>query len=236
MSRLLFCLVAMVVLFGCAAHVPLPAAERARVSRSLTGEERFLKLSFFQTRFFADDTKRLLTPVPPDEVRLLEKPDGQSISPGSIESVFAAGTRVRVLKLEFPTPLALTGRVLVTPRTQPWLYLDVEGTPKGAPPSILVLSPRVADEAAFWTEVERYLTTENPADRLSSWPDTVREGVKQKRAVVDMPTEALEMAWGYPERKEFKWLEGTRQETWRWPGGKRSALVADGRVQKFDAP
>jgi len=50
----------------------IPTEERTRLERDLTGKdrERFLRLSYYVTPFFGDATKRLLTAVPPDEVRI----------------------------------------------------------------------------------------------------------------------------------------------------------------------
>jgi hypothetical protein len=48
-----------------------------------------------------------------------------------------------------------------------------------------------------------------------------------------MPSDALEMAWGYPERKEISFEGDRRKEVWRWPGGKRVAVLLDGRVTEL---
>src|SRR5262245_9872490 len=121
-------------LAGCATNQTIvPPEQRASLKRNLEGQDRYLKLSFYATPFFGDATKRLLTPVPPEQVRLLEQPNGTPINPGAVEATFPAGTEVRIRALDFPTALAQTERVLVTPRTQPWLTVEVAGTPKGAP-------------------------------------------------------------------------------------------------------
>src|SRR5438132_7413089 len=117
------------VLSACAStQVIVPPEQRAALKRELEGQERYLKLSFYVTPFFGDATKRLLTPVPPDQVRLLEQTDGTPINPGPVEATFAAGTLVRIKSVDFPTLLAQTERVAVTPRTQPWVIVDVAGT------------------------------------------------------------------------------------------------------------
>src|SRR5687767_8630077 len=109
-----------VALAACATNQSIvPPEQRASLKRSLEGQDRYLKLSFYATPFFGDSTKRLLTPVPPDQVRLLEETDGTPINPGAIEATFPAGTEVRIRALDFPTAIAQTERVLVTPRTQP---------------------------------------------------------------------------------------------------------------------
>lgn len=224
-----------VLLFaGCASNqVLLPPTQRASLERQLVGTERYLKLSCFVTPFFGDETKRLLTAVRPEEVRLLDNPDGTPINPGQAERIFPAGARVRVKQIEFPTPLVMSGRVLFTPRSWPWVYLDVEGTPKNAPPYVLVLRPDFKTEAEALAEIDRYLSTDDPAARMAPWTDPVKDAVRSKQAVVDMPAEALEMAWGYPERKEISFEGDRRKEIWRWPGGQRYAVLYDGRVSEL---
>lgn len=214
-------------------QVLVPPTGRASLERQLVGAERHLKLSFFETPFFGDETKRLLTAVPPDEVRLLENPDGTPINPGPVQRIHPVGTQARIKGLEFPTPLAMTGRVLVTPRYQPWVFLDLAGTPRDAPPFVLVLRMGLKTEAEVLTELDRYLSVDDPAARLSQWSQAVVDGVKGKQAAVDMPAEALEMAWGYPERKEISFEGDRRKEVWRWPGGKRAAVLLDGRVSEL---
>ncbi len=225
---------ALLCLTACATtNIKLPPEAQVSITRRLEGEDRYLKLSFFSTPFFSDATKRLLTPVTPDQTRLLDNPDGTPINPGPVETIFPAGTLVRIKKVEFPTAFVLAERVLYTPRTYPWVYLDVAGTPKGSPPYVLVLRPDAKDETEFIAELERYLTKDDPAQTLASFGDAVRDGVKSKRAIVDMPAQALEMAWGYPEQKKIV-LEGSnRKETWTWPGGKRVAVLVDGKVTEL---
>ena len=222
-------------LTACATNQTIvPPEQRASLKRNLEGQDRYFKLSYFATPFFGDATKRLLTPVPPDQVRLLEETDGTPINPGTVEATFPAGTEVRIRLLEFPTALAQTERVLVTPRTQPWLYVDVAGTPKDAPPYVLVLRPQIKDDRELHAEVDRWLARENPKTRLSTFTEVVQNAVASKRVVVDMPAEALEMAWGYPDRRVLT-LEGDRKkETWIWPGQKQVVLL-DGKVAELPA-
>jgi hypothetical protein len=214
-------------------QVFIPESDRPALQRQLVGEDRFLKVSCYSTPFFGDATKKLLTPVEPGQVRLLDNPDGSPIEPGATELTFPAGTLVRIKQVEFPSAFTMAERVLVTPRTLVWLYLDLAGTPKGSPPFILVLRPGLNDATQLQSEVERFLTRENPAPRLAAFSDSVREAVLSKKAVLDMPAEALEMAWGYPESKRVTYDGERKQETWTWPGGKRFALLVDGRVTEL---
>ena len=149
------------VFVGCTTtQVYIPSEARPGIARQLEGEDRSMKVSFFVTPFFGDASKKLLSPVQPDELRILENTDGTPMHPGAVEAVFPAGTLVRIKRVEFPSAFTLTERMLVTPRTLVWLYLDVGGTPKTAPPYVLVLRPGIKDETEFMSEVERYLGKE----------------------------------------------------------------------------
>ncbi len=229
-----FFLVTSVCFLGCiTTQVYVPSEARPGIIRQLEGEDRFMKVSFFVTPFFGDASKKLLSPVQPDQLRLLENTDATPIHPGAVEKVFSAGTLVRIKKVEFPTSFTMTERMLMTPRTLVWVYLDVGGTPKAAPPYVLVLRPGLGDETELMSEVALYLGKEDPSSRLALFSDPVREAVVYKRAILDMPAEALEMAWGYPEVKRLSFEGDRKLETWTWPGGKRVAMLSDGRVTEL---
>lgn len=219
---------------GCVtAQVAIPPAQVADLQRSLAGQQRFLRVSMHQTPFFGDATRRLVTPVPPELVRLLDDTSGKPINPGPIERTFPAGTAVRIVQVEFPTNRVMAERVLYTPRTLVWVYLDVAGTPKQAPPAVLVLRPGLTTEAEFHAELERHLSRDDPTPRLEAFSEAVREAIRTKAALVDMPAEALEMAWGFPESKRIEFVEQQKKETWRWADGARTAVLVDGRVTEL---
>jgi hypothetical protein len=222
------------LLLNCAtAQVAIPASVAADISRRLVNEERTFRLSMYGTPFFGDATKKFVTDVPPEMVRVLHHPDGSPAEPGAVEATFPAGTPVRVLRVEFPSAMVMNERILYTPRTLVWVYLDVGGTSKGSPPHVLVLRPGLNSENEFLAEVERYLSREDVAKQVRELPDGVRDGVLKKRAVIDMPSDALEMAWGYPELKRIELDGERRKETWRWASGKRVAVLVDGRVTEL---
>ncbi len=226
--------VAVLAFTGCVtAQVAIPPTQVADLEREFNGDQRFLRVSMYLTPFFGDATKRLLTPVPPELVRLLDDTGGKPLTPGAVERTFPAGTAVRIIKVEFPSAWVMTERVLYTPRTLVWLYLDVAGTPKRAPPYVLVLRPGMKSAQEFLTELERNLTREDQGRRLEGFTDGVREAVRTKNAIIDMPAEALEMAWGFPESKKIELVGAQRKETWRWAEGKRTALLIDGRLTTF---
>lgn len=219
---------------GCVtAQVAIPPTQVADLERKLNGEARFLRVSMHQTPFFGDATRRLLTPVPPELVRLLDDTGGKPLNPGKIERTFPAGTPARITKVEFPSSWAMTERVLYTPRTLVWIYVDVAGTAKQSPPLVLVLRPGLKSDQEFLAELDRHLTREDPSKRLEELSEGVREAVRTKSAVVDMPAEALEMAWGFPESKRIELVGAQRKETWRWAEGARTATVVDGRLTAF---
>jgi hypothetical protein len=235
-------LVVLVVLLaaGCKSHTQIAPDDRAMLEQTLAGPEanRFLRLSMYVTPFFGDASKRLLTPYPPEDVLLLNDTSGKTVNPGPIEATLPAGAKVHIRQVEFPTAWVVTERILYTPRTWPWVYVDVEGAPKG-PPLVLVLRPDMKTREEFLAEVDRYLSTQDPAAQLGAFSEPVREAIRQKKTVPDMPSEALEMAWGYPE-KILRTLEGTaHHEEWIYPGGRRHAFLTEGhlvRVEEGTAP
>ena len=225
---------ALLPLLGCASYTALAPADRELLEREFTARDgtAYLKLSSYVTPFFGDASKKLLTPVLPEQVRLLESPAGEPISPGAVEKTVAAGRRVRVLKVEFPTSWAVSERMVYTPRTQPWVFLALEGE-RNEVPFVLVLRPQLRTPDEVRQELGRYLATEDLRPQLDRFTAPVREAVARKDVVVDMPAEALEMAWGYPEVKNFSFEGQVRKELWKWPGGTRTATVVDGRVTEF---
>lgn len=226
---------AALALCSCTSHVLIPTEQRGELERTLPSEEAryFLRLSYYVTPFFGDASKRLLTAVPPDEVRLLNHPNGSPVNPGAVEQIVPAGAKARITKVEFPTAWVMAERVLYTPRTQPWIYLEVEGAPKDRP-LILVLRPQIKSDREFNTELERYLSREPLEPRTSDWTETTRQNVNAKKAEIDMPADALEMAWGYPERKKIRFEGSVRREEWIYADAKRVAHLADGRVVKLE--
>lgn len=229
MRRALGLALAAVAVSGCAtAAIALPPEDATRLERELTGEQRFLRVSMYSTPFFKDASKKLLTPVAPELVQLLDDTQGQSINPGEVEATWPAGTRVGILKVEYPSSWVMAERVLYTPRTLAWIYVDVAGAPRGAGPFVLVLRPGIKTSDEFRAELDRLLTRDDPAARLQAFSEGVREDIRTKTGAVDMPAEALEMAWGYPDARRVE-LDGThKKETWTWAQGKRAAVLVDG--------
>jgi hypothetical protein len=233
-KRLLVVLLALLAA-GCKSHTQIAPEDRASLEQTLTGPgaERFLRVSMNVTPFFGDASRRLLTPYPPEDVLLLNDTKGQPIPPGPIEAALAAGARARVRQVEFPTAWVVAERILYSPRTWPWVYVDVEGAPPG-PPLVLVLPPHLKTREEFLAEVERYLAAQDLKPQLAAFPQPVQEAIRQKKALTGMPAEALEMAWGHPETIR-RTMEGTlRHEEWVYPGGRRRAFLTDGRLVRVE--
>ena len=118
--------------------------------------------------------------------------------------------------------------------------LEVKGAPRNSPPAVLVLRPGLKSEQEFVAELERHLTRDDQTKRMESFSDPVREAIRTKVAVLEMPAEALEMAWGFPDAKRIELVNAQRKETWRWGGGladggngARTATLVDGRLTAF---
>lgn len=234
MKRLALAVAAAWLVTGCAtAQVAVPNTDVADLERTLRGDARFLRVSMHVTPFYGDQTRKLLTPVAPELVRFLDDASGKPMNPGPIEATFGAGTPVRIMKVEFPSGWAMAERVLYTPRTLVWVYVDVAGRSGNAAPTVLVLRPGISTKDEFNTELERLLSRQDPAQRLEGFSDAVRAAIKTKRAVKDMPADALEMAWGYPESKRVELIDSQRRETWYWGDKAREATLVDGRLTGF---
>ncbi len=240
MRRLLLSSVALAGLFtlaGCSTvYTQLAPEDRSALERQLAGKEsvKNLRVSVYVTPFFGDESKKLLTPLPPEEVHLITQPNGDPVNPGKVEKVLPAGTRVRIRSVAFPTAYAVTERILYTPRHMTWVYLAVEGE-SDARPFVLCLRPTAKTQAEFLADIGRFLTDDEPSRLLGEYTESVKSAIREKTALVDMPGTALEMAWGYPEKKK-KWFEDTNQnEEWSYPGGKRMAYLTNGRVTRVVA-
>jgi len=225
-------LAAAALLAGCAQRPALSTDERQELRRKLTQweDERFLRISYFVTPFFGDPSKKLLSPAPPGELRLVNEV-GRPITPGAIERVLPVGTRVRVTQVEFPTTWVVAHRRPETPRAQAWIYLDAGAASPG--PLILVLPHTIPDVESFEAELDRYVSVSDPSANLSRWSEPVQEAVRAKGAVLGMPDEALEMAQGYPEQKRVSFESSGRKEEWIYSRGLRVAHLLDGRLESI---
>jgi hypothetical protein len=215
----------------------LSADERREAERIILVEgDRQLRLSYYVTPFFGDDSKRLLSQYAPEDLEMVLQPDGTPVIPGPTQKIVPAGTPAKVMGIEFPTSWAIASRVLYTPRFQPWLFVAVQGEPPELP-LVIPLRQSLHTVEEVQAEVDRYLTRSDLKPFIGSLSEGMRTSVKNKEARLDMPIEALEMAWGYPEQRRITFDEkGNRTESWEYARGKRSAIVQDGRVLKLTPP
>jgi len=223
---------------GCVTgYIHMSADDRLEAERVIRLEgDRQLRLSYFVTPFFGDDSKRLLTPYPPEELKMVLQPDGTPVIPEPTLKIIPAGTPAKVLGLEWPTSWAIASRIPYTPRFQPWLILTVQGEPADTP-MIIPLNPRLASVEEAQAEVDRWVTRSDLRPFLASLTEGMKTDIRNKSARLDMPTQALEMVWGYPDLKRITFdEEGKRTETWEWADGIRQAVVLEGRAIKLTQP
>ncbi len=232
MRRLLFTplFVALLTLSAsaCFPRASVPDDERQRASRELEGESRFLAVAVNVGPFFGDATKLLVSDQPFSELDLLQSTGGERIPPPRVERVLTPGTRVRVDKVEFPTGWLIAKRVVMTPRYHPWVYLSLDGESR---PLVVVLPQTLATAEEVRLEVTRLLATSDPTSAFRALPDVQRDAVRRKTPVEEMGSQALEMSWGYPERKVVDRPAGT--EEWIWSEGKRRAFLQNGKLQRW---
>ena len=213
---------------ACAPRVAVPDTERQRATRELEGERRLTKVALFVGPFFGDGSKLLVSDQPFQELDLLESPSGNVISPPPPERVLPPGTPVQVEKVEFPTGWTIASRVVMTPRYHPWVLLALEGE---ARPLVLVLPQTLASAQEVRDELDRVAGTSDPGPALQGLPDRQRAAIARKELVEGMSPQAIEMAWGFPERKVVDRPAGT--EEWSWPGGKRKASLRNGKLVRW---
>ena len=220
----------LVLLLGsaCVPRVNVPEGERQRASRELEGQRRVTKVAVYVGPFFGDGSKLLVSDQPFQELDLLRRPDDSVISPPPADRVLPPGTPLRVEKVEFPTGWTIAGRVVTTPRYHPWVYLTLEGEPL---PLVLVLPQTLASAEEVRVEMERVAGTSDPGPALRALPDRQRAAIAKKELVEGMSPQAIEMAWGYPEKKVIDRPANT--EEWIWPAGKRRASLRAGKLVRW---
>jgi hypothetical protein len=208
----------------------VPEQDRLRATRELSGAHRFLRVALFAGPFFADRQKALASDQPFAELELLDTGAGQTISPPRAERVLPPGTPVVIRDVEFPTGWTVASRIVLTPRWNVWVYLEVPGETR---PVILVLPGSVATFEDVEVQLDRVLSTFDPTPQLAALGDFQRKAVERKDVVEGMGPAAVAMAWGAPERKILD--RPAAKEQWIWPGGRRKAWLEDGQLVRFEA-
>jgi hypothetical protein len=210
---------------ACFPRASVPDAERTRASRELEGERRFVKAALWVGPFFGDNTKLLVSDSPFSELDLLQTTEGRPIAPPEALRVILPGATARIEKVEFPTGFLIAKRVVMTPRYHPWVYLRIEGEGR---PLVIVLPQTLADADEVRLELERVLGTVDPGPAFQALPPAQRSAIARKLPLEGMGPQALEMAWGYPEKKVIDRPAGS--EEWSWSGGRRRASFQDAKV------
>lgn len=229
MRKALAVAAALLPLAACAPRAVIPDAERERVGRELTGEQRWLRAAVYVAPLWGDHAKLLLSDQPLSELELVLSAGGEIVPPPPAERIVAPGTPVRILDVEFPTGWTIAKRVVMSPRYHPWVLLEVPGD---ARPHVIVLSQTAASFEDVRAELDRILTKDNPSSLLKSLPEEQRAAVMKKQLVEGMGARTVEMAWGLPERKKIDRPAGT--EEWTWPAGKRRAFFQDDRLVRWE--
>ncbi len=227
MRRILLFAATLASLAACTPRATIPDAERTRVERELSGAQRYLRVAAYVAPFWGDRSKLLLTDQPPAELNYIETAAGVPITPPSPEKVLPPGTAVRVRDVEFPTGWLIAKRVVMTPRYNPWVY--VEGPE--ARPLVVVLSQTAATFDDVRAELGQILTADDPSSLYRALPQDQRDAVLRKDLVEGMAPRAVEMAWGLPERIQVD--RPAQTESWSWPGGKRSAFFQEDRLVRW---
>jgi hypothetical protein len=230
------CTLVVWVLCSCVkAQMQLTTEGVGAIGRDYTSAIFYLRRSMYVTPFFGDATKRLLTSVAPDEVRLLENPDGTSVNPGPIEKIVVAGTAVRVAKIEYPLGLTAFDRVLLTPRSLAWVFVELAQGSKNALPLIIVLRPGLQSEQDTRSELEKSLGHDSLDSRMAELSDSTREAIARKQTISTMTPELVEMSWGDPESKVLSFEGEKAIQRWTWPGKRRTAQFVDGLLTESTA-
>jgi hypothetical protein len=209
-------LVSLVLLLaaGCFPPASIPAAERQHARHELRELPRFARVAVYLAPFPGDLSSLLLTDQP---LEALEKAAAARVLP--------PGTPLRLEQVEFPAGWEAAGRAPGTPRLHPWAYLRLAGE---ARPLIMVLPRTLATTEEVRAALERVLSASDPAPAFDALPETQRAAIRRKQLEEGMPADAVEMAWGQPERKVLE--PPSSREEWLWPGAHRQAQLEDGRL------
>jgi hypothetical protein len=213
---------------GCFPRATVPDADRQRISSELEGQQRWLAVALHAGPFFGDGSKLLASPQPFRELELLQDVDGRVIQPPPAERVIAAGTAVRITRVELPTGWTIARRVVMTPRYHPWVYLEAAGQPE---PLVLVLPQDAATFDAVRAELDSVLTGTDPAPVLRALPVDQRLAIGRKAVLEGMSPRAVEMAWGQPWKRVLD--VPAKKEEWVFRGEHRRVWFEDGRLVRW---
>jgi hypothetical protein len=189
--------------------------DRDQVNAALAGQVRQLSQSMLVTPFFRDAARRLLLTQPPDAVELVINPGGGRKAPGEVLEVLPAGTRVRVMSVDYPTWWTAFTRQLITPSERPWLELVVEGRPP-SPVYVFALRPNLQSADESFEEILRFVTPEDVAAEVGRLPGTEQHAVQTRELATGLSMRAVELAWGRPNLRDVRGDGTDVVEDWTW--------------------
>lgn len=194
-----------IFLQGCQGHVALPQALQSSIAQQFDGQTLWLKQSLYGGNFYDDDRYRLAHPRRFEELTYLKTPDGDLILPPPSNEIITVGTRVKILKVEWPTGMTVFKRPLFTPRHCAWVYLEVardrgQVTLTRNKTYILLVPEGVQDDKAFKGWIDTLLAKEDTNPWLLALSPSDREGVLKKAAHIGMSSQALNAAMGQPDQ------------------------------------
>ncbi len=225
---------------GCPSYAVLDREMRGAVDKAHQGELLFLRQSVYVGSFYDDDRFRLVHPRRFEELTYLQTFEGDAIAPPPAEGIIAAGTRVRVEKIEWPTSDVVFRRPLYTPRYTTWIVLRVAAdrggdvTVEREQRHILLMPAGIVDDATFNLWFAASLTQQDPNPWLLSLPADQQAAIATKQARVGMSYDALTAAWGFPDvLSRDAAAESTREVAVFGPS---SVVLVDGVVVEVRQP
>lgn len=237
---------ALLVLASCTSFTTLPKETRARLSARYLGRTVELKHSCYYGDLYEENERWMLSPYPFADTTHIVDLDGNPIHPQKQHGLIPAGARFEVRKIEFPDIVALSQRMLTTPRYNPWVYLraHTDNTPPlpDAHTYVLVLPPDLKTEEAVEQALSVHFGTPGSVRTwLAERRPSVRAAILHKDVVRGMSPQEMVAALGVPhqwfvekrgtgdERTDVAWY--TSQEIWL-----RNNRVVDVRPGRASAP
>lgn len=188
---------------GCAGQTRLAPEVRSAVEAQYQGKIVELRQSCYYGDLYEDNRRWLLTPHPSQQVHHIVDLAGNPIHPPDQRGIVPAGTRFSVRAIEFPTPLTMAGRMLTSPRYNPWVVLEPRDSHllrREERRLWVLLLPR---DMTTQQEVETHLAQLlAPKGTMEAWLEqrrpTVRVAIEHKDLVAGMNAEEMLAARGEP--------------------------------------
>ena len=188
---------------ACAAQTQMPHADIAVVQAHYRNMPVALKVSCYYGDLYDENEKWLLSPYPFAETSHLVDLHGAPIHPQGERGIIPAGTHFVIESVEFPTVTVMAGRMLTTPRFNPWVYLQaalddhVPGSERSV--YILLLSMDIKTEAEADAALDKILGRPKDVQSwLASRTEPVQVAIKHKSAVPNMSWDEMVAALGEP--------------------------------------